>query len=81
MGTPNRFPNSTDRGISTRAPAAAILQHLVEGDLVELAGVGHHPGIGGEHAIDIGVDLAHVGVQVPPPSPPRWHPIRPDPAW
>src|SRR5205823_5861789 len=39
------------------------LQHLLVGDRVELPGAGHNPWVGGEHAVDVGVDLAHVGVQ------------------
>ena len=37
------------------------LEHLVEGDDVELAGVGHDARVGAEHAGDVGVDLALVG--------------------
>ena len=42
---------------------AGQLQHLVEGDLVQLAGPGDMAGIGGVHAIYVGVDLAQVCVQ------------------
>ena len=34
-----------------------------EGHRVEPPGVGHDARVGGEHAVDIGVDLAHVGLQ------------------
>ena len=39
------------------------LQHLVVSDLFQLEGAGHMAGIGGEHAVHIGVDLAQVGPQ------------------
>ena len=39
------------------------LQHLIKGDLLELMGLGHQPGIGGVHAVHIGVDLAQVSVE------------------
>ena len=39
------------------------LEHLLVGDGVELRGVGHDPRVGGEDAVDVGVDLADVGVQ------------------
>ena len=39
------------------------LEHLLEGDDGELAGVGDDPRVGGEDAGDVGVDLAHLGVQ------------------
>ena len=43
--------------------AGRHLEHLFEGDRVELAGVVHDPGIRAENAVHIGVDLADVGVQ------------------
>ena len=39
------------------------LEHLLEGDGVELAGVRHDPRVGGEDARDVGVDLADLGAQ------------------
>ena len=39
------------------------LEQLVEADALHLAGVGHHPGIAGEHARHVGVELADVGAQ------------------
>ena len=42
---------------------ARQLEHLVKGDLGQLAGVAHLAGVGGVDAFHIGVDLAPVGVQ------------------
>ena len=39
------------------------LQHLIIGDLIELAGVFHQPRVGGIHTVHIGIDLAEVGMQ------------------
>ena len=39
------------------------LQHLLVGDGVELRGVRDDPRVGGEDAVDVGVDLADVGLQ------------------
>ena len=38
------------------------LEHLLERDDRQLAGVGDDPRVGAEHAGDVGVDLAHLGV-------------------
>ena len=43
--------------------ARGELEHLLVGDLVELAGAGHDPRVGGEDAVDVGVDLADVGLE------------------
>ena len=45
------------------AAGASHLEHLVEVDVAELAGLRHDARVGGEHAGDIGVDLADVGLQ------------------
>ncbi len=45
----------------TRPPAAGDLEHLVEVDLGQLAGLRDDPGVGREHAGDVGVDLAAGG--------------------
>ena len=37
------------------------LEHLVVADHVDLARVRHDPRVGGEHAVDVGVDLADLG--------------------
>jgi hypothetical protein len=37
------------------------LEHLLEGDDRQLARVGDDPRVGGEHAVDVGVDLADLG--------------------
>ena len=42
---------------------ARELEHLVVGDARELSRVGHDVRVGGVHAVDIGVDLAHVRLQ------------------
>ena len=39
------------------------LEHFLVGDGVQLRGVRHDPRVGGEDAVDVGVDLADVGVQ------------------
>ena len=39
------------------------LQHLLGGDVVELAGGRHEPRVGGEDAVDVGVDLADLGAE------------------
>ena len=39
-------------------PRRRHLEHLLVGDRVELAGVGNDARVGGEHAQDVGVDLA-----------------------
>ncbi len=43
--------------------ARGELEHLLERDRVHPVGVGHDARVGGEDAVDVGVDLAHVGVQ------------------
>ena len=42
---------------------AGQLQNLVVADAVHLAGLGHEPRIGREHAVDVGVNLAGVGIE------------------
>ena len=39
------------------------LEHLLIGDDLQLAGLGHDARIGAEHAVDVGVDLADVGTE------------------
>ena len=55
--------NSTARSISTRPPVAAISSISSKRDPVDPVRLGHDPGVGGEHAGDVGVDLADVGIQ------------------
>ena len=43
--------------------AGGELEHLLVGDPVELAGGRDDPRVGGEDAVDVGVDLADVGLQ------------------
>ena len=38
-------------------------QHFIVGDLFQLEGAGHMAGIGGEHAVHIGVDLAQISTE------------------
>ena len=60
-------PHAVGAGVLDRAqlqhPGARRrhLEHLLEADLGQLAGVGDDPGVGAEHAGDVGVDLAHLG--------------------
>ena len=42
---------------------AGHLEHLVEVDARQLAGLRHDARVGGEHAGDVGVDLARVGAE------------------
>ena len=44
-------------------PRGGHLEHLVEADVGQLAGVGHHPRVGGVDAEDVGVDLAVIGAE------------------
>ena len=53
-----------DRSQREHAPAGGRhLEHLVERDPGQLARLGHDPRIGGVHALHVGVDLAHLGVE------------------
>ena len=45
------------------AAGAGHLEHLVEVDVGQLAGLRHDARVGGEHAGDVGVDLARVGAE------------------
>ena len=42
---------------------AGQFQHLVEGDLLQLAGPLHRAGVGGVYAVHVGVDLAQIGME------------------
>ena len=44
-------------------PHRRQLEHLLVGDAVELAGPRHDARVGGVHAVDVGVDLADIGVE------------------
>ena len=55
--------NSTERRASTLRAGAGHLEHLVEVDLGELAGLRHDARVGREHAGHVGVDLARVGAE------------------
>ena len=61
MGMSKRRAYSTLRRCSTLEPGGGQLEHLLVGDAVDLAGGGHDARVGGEHAVDVGVDLAHLG--------------------
>ena len=63
MGTLWLRANSTERSASTLAPGAGHLEHLVEVDPGELAGLRHDARVGREHAGHVGVDLARVGAE------------------
>ena len=43
--------------------AGGHLEHLLEGDRIQLAGVVHDPRVRAEDAVHVGVDLADVGAQ------------------
>ena len=60
MGTLKRRAYSTQRGMRTLAPDAAMSSISSYVMRVELAGAWHDARVGGEHAVDVGVDLAHV---------------------
>ena len=61
--------NSTAAQGQHLAAGAGHLEHLVEVDVGELAGLRHDARVGGEHAGDVGVDLAGVGVERLRPAP------------
>ena len=63
MRTPWLRAYSTERSCSTPAPEAAISSISSNETMRQLARVGHDPRVGAEHAGDVGVDLAHVGVE------------------
>ena len=44
-------------------PARRHLEHLLEADGVKTSGIGDDARVGGEDTVDVGVNLAHVGVQ------------------
>ena len=54
---------STERSWSTPAPGGRHLEHLLERDVRQLAGVRDDPRVGAEDAGDVGVDLADVGAE------------------
>ena len=55
--------NSTDRSASTRPPVAAISSISSNDTLAKLARGRDDPRVGGVHAVDVGVDLAHLGAE------------------
>ena len=55
--------NSTERSASTRPPVAAISSISSKEIRGSRCALGTNPGIGGEHARDVGVDLAAVGAE------------------
>ena len=63
IGTPNRRAYSTHRNMQHLRAARGQLEHLFVRDLLDVPGVRHDPRVGGEDAVDVGVDLADVGVQ------------------
>ena len=50
-------------GVHHAGPQACQLEHLVIADAVDLAGFGDDPGVGGVHAVHVGVDLAGGGAE------------------
>ena len=63
------------------AAGAGHLEHLVEVDVGQLAGLRHDARVGGEHAGDVGVDLAAVGAERRGQRRRRWCRCRRDRAW
>jgi hypothetical protein len=45
------------------APERGKFQHLLEGDLVQLARLAADAGVGGVDAVDVGVDVAAFGAE------------------
>ena len=64
--------NSTERSASTRPPVAAISSISSNETLRKLARGGNDTRVGGVHALDVGVDLAHFGVRARPRGRRRW---------
>ena len=62
-GTLYFIANSTERICSTLAPERRQLEHLLVADAVDLARRRAHVRIGGVDAVDVGVDLAGVGLE------------------
>ena len=63
MRTPWLRANSTERSIKHLGAGRGQLQHLLVRDGVELACLGNDARIGREDPLDVGVDLAGVGVE------------------
>ena len=55
-------PSVLDRSqLQDLGPGRRHLEHLLEADLRQFAGVGHEARVGREHSRHVGVDLAHLG--------------------
>ena len=63
MRTPWFRAYSTERSCSTPRPGSRHLEHLLEGDPRQLAGLGDDPRVGAVDAGDVGVDLADAGAK------------------
>src|SRR5690606_19548554 len=50
-------------GLEHHRAQAGHLQHFAVGDVPQPAGFGHDPGVSGVHAVHVGVNLAHVGLE------------------
>ena len=61
MTTPWLRANSTAAHLQDARAARRHLEHLLVGEHVDLARVGHDARVGGVDAVDVGVDLADVG--------------------
>ena len=63
IGMSKRRAYSTLRRCSTFEPRGGQLEHLLVGDAVDLAGSRDDSRVGGEDPVDVGVDLADLGVE------------------
>ena len=59
----DRRAYSTHLSMQDLGPTRGQFQHLLIGDLGDVARVRHDPRVGGEHTVHIGVDLADVGLE------------------
>src|SRR5207342_3492925 len=69
QGVPNVDPDAVPPSVlhapqlEDPRPGCGELEHLLVGDAVDPSGLGVGPRVGGEDAVDVGVDLAHVGAE------------------
>ena len=63
IGSAYRRAYSMHRGIEHLGAARGQLKHFLVADPRDPARAGHQPRVLGEHAVHVGVDLAHVGAQ------------------
>lgn len=68
-------------GMKHLSSQAGQLQHLIEGNDIQLPGVGNDAGVGSIDTVHIGIDLAEIRVEHRRPTLPRWYPSHPVPEW